>query len=238
MGKITTVIFDMYETLVHNDRGLWRKTFGEICRVQGLAVDPAVLYGEWKALEVIFRGERVNLEEPDKSPPFMPYAEVWRDCFVRSFSNLGLEGDTAAAARDAVRDLGRRQPYHDATEALPAIQAGWRTAVLSNADDGFLYPVIDENEWTFEAVLSSEAARAYKPLPLPFLKIMGMLGVRPEQSVYVGDTLYDDILGGQRVGMKTAWINRDGASRKPGDQAPDYEIRSLAELPQLLAAVP
>ncbi len=238
MGKIEAVIFDMFETLVHNDRDLWLGTFGEICRVQGLPVDPKVLYDEWKALEIVFRSERVYLEEPDKSPPFMSYGEVWQNCFVRSFSSLGLEGDAAAAALDAVRALGRRQPYQDATEALPAIQAGWRTAVLSNADDGFLYPVIDGNGWEFEAVLSSEAVGAYKPLPAPFFEIMDMLGVRPERSVYVGDTLYDDILGGQRVGMKTAWINRDGASCGPGDPTPDYEIRSLMELPGLLAAVP
>ena len=40
--------------------------------------------------------------------------------------------------------------------------------MLSNADDDYLFPLIESVGWEFQAVLSSEMARAYKPLPSPF----------------------------------------------------------------------
>ena len=234
MGIITTVVFDMYETLVENTTELWIRTFGEICETQGLAVDHQALFSEWKTLEMNFREDRLNLDEPEKSPPFMTYEQAWRDCFVGAFAKLGLEGDASAAARKADADLGCRWPYQDVLEALPIMQANWRTGVLSNADDDYLFPLIESLGWEFEAVLSSEMARAYKPLPSPFLRIVEMLKVAPGEVLYVGDNLYDDVLGAQSVGIKAAWINRFGKPHNPMYPKPDYELRSLMELPDVL----
>ena len=234
---ITAVIFDMYETLARNPSDLWLETFKNICLAQGLDVDYRLLFQEWKSLEMVFRKERMNLEAPEQSPPFKTYGEAWSDCFVQAFDKLGLKGDAAVAAGDAVRDLGQREPYPDAKEALPVIQAGWRTGVLSNADNGFLFPLLENLGWQFETVLSSEQARAYKPLPAPFLQVLEKLGVEPGEVVYVGDSLYDDILGAKGVGMRAAWVNRYGAERSSKYPRPDFEIRSLTELPEMLEPV-
>ena len=234
MSKITTVIFDMYETLAQNNTGLWIDTFRRICHSQDLKIDPEFLYLEWKVPEVVFRNDRQNLEAPEKSPPFKSYEEAWRDCFIEVFASQGLQGDAAAAAKDTIRDMGLREPYQDSLEALPKIQAHWRTGILSNADDDYLLPLLKRIGWKFDAVLSSEGARAYKPLPSPFLQIMGRLGTGPEQAMYVGDTLYDDVVGAKGAGMRVAWINRHGASRDPRFPNPDYEVRSLNELPGIL----
>ena len=236
MSRITTVIFDMYETLAENNPALWKDTFREICRVQGLAVDPEHLYQEWKSLEVMFRKERQNLEEPEKSPPFKSYEQAWSECFSGAFAKLGLKGNASAAASDAIRDMGMRRAYQDALDALPVLQTGWNTGVLSNADDNYLFPLLDRMGWKFEAVLSSEEARAYKPLPAPFREIMDRMGVGSDEAIYVGDTLYDDVVGAKGVGMRAVWINRHGASPDPQYLSPDYEIRSLNELPEILRA--
>ena len=234
MNPVTTLIFDVYGTLAHNNPGLWLAVFQRICQGQGLRVEPQSLYQEWKALEMVFRKERQNLEEPEKSPPFKSYEEAWRDCFSDVFSRLGLKGDAASAAKDAVKDMGERAPYQDATDGLPAIQARWRTGVLSNADDDYLFPLLKRTGWNFEAVLSSEGARAYKPLPSAFKQIMSRMGVGPHEAVYVGDSLHDDVLGAKGVGMRVAWVNRYGAPPDPAFPEPDYVIGSLEELPELL----
>ena len=236
MSKITTVIFDVYETLAHNNSGLWLETFRDICRTQRLLVDPVSLYRDWKELEMGFRRDRLNLEEPENGPPFKSYEDAWRDCFVGAFGKLSLFGDAAAAARKTIVDMGVREPYSDALEALPEVQARWKTGVLSNADDGYLHPLLDRIGWQFPVALSSEGVGAYKPLPAAFQRVLTELGVGAEEAVYVGDTLYDDILGAKGVGMRSAWINRDGAAHDPLMPVPDFEIRSLTELPALLEA--
>ena len=237
MSKITTVVFDVYETLAYNNTGLWIQTFREICLTQGLIVDSVVLYRDWKELELGFRRDRLNLEEPEKSPPFKSYEEAWRDCFVGVFDKLHIRGDAAAAAKKTIVDMGLRDAYPDALEAIPVIQARWMTGILSNADDGYLHPLLDRIGWKFPVALSSEGVAAYKPLPAAFERVLADLGVSAEEALFVGDTLYDDIQGAKGVGMRSAWINRDGAPHDPEMPEPDYEIRSLTELPEVLEAV-
>ena len=237
MSRIVSVIFDVYETLAQNYTWQWIDTFRRICRVQSLDVAPEDLYREWKALDLIFRRDKLNLEEPESGPPFKSYEEAWRDSFIEAFRRLRLAGDAVAAAKETIVDMGLRAPYGDALEALPLIQARWRTGVLSNADDGYLLPVLERTGWEFEAVLSSEGALAYKPHPGPFHQILGMMGVAAGDALYVGDTLYDDVLGAQSVGMQAAWINRHGATLDPKMPSPDFEVSSLTQLPELLQKV-
>ena len=230
MALITTVIFDMYETLAENNTQLWLDMFARISKEQGLSVTPQALFDKWKPPEMVFRKVRLNLEAPEKGPPFKSYEEAWGDCFVLAFEELGLDGDAASAAKEAIRDMGDRDPYPDAVEALPEIQRRWRTGVLSNADDDYLYPLIRRNGWQFEAVLSSEGARAYKPLPSTFLQILEKMAVDPSETLYVGDNPYDDVLGAKSVGMNAAWINRLGAAHDPRFPTPDFEVSSLGQL--------
>jgi len=63
---------------------------------------------------------------------------------------------------------------------------------------------------------------------------LGRLGVRAEESLFVGDRADMDVLGAQRIGMDAAWINRDGEPLPSGVAAPTYEIRDLGELATIL----
>ena len=237
MSRITTVIFDMYETLAENNPDLWVGTFGDIVRDQGLDADPDELYRNWKSLEVGFRKVRINLERPELTPPFKSYETAWMECFAQTFQDMGLgAADSAAAARKAVVDMGLREAYPETDGALSEIQGGWRTAVLSNADDDYLFPLIERMGWKFDATLSSEGAKAYKPLPETFHRILEMLGAGSEECIYVGDTLLDDVFGSKGVGMRSVWINRTGAVHDPNMPMPDYEISSLDQLSGLLRA--
>jgi len=230
VSRITTLLFDVFETLLVNRRWQWDATFEAICRSQGLPIDPDRLHREWTAHEGAFREARVNLEDPSISPPFRSYYEAWRDCFRLAFGRLDLPGDADAATRTAVQALTEREPYADALEALPSIQARWRTGILSNADDAFLLPPLRRHGLRFEVVLSSEEARVYKPHPAAFQQALDLLGADASETVYVGDSPHDDILGAKLTGMRVAWLNRDGNLPIDSVPAPDYEIRKLTEL--------
>ena len=234
MSEISTVIFDMYETLAENNPDLWQDTFDRICRDQKLSITAGDLWRHWKAVEMNFRKERLKLEEPEKSPPFKSYEEAWRNCFQDVFERLGLPGDAAAAARVSVEDMGLRKAYPETVDALNELRTHWKLAVLSNSDEDYLRPTLARLGVPFQATLSSEAARAYKPHPAIFRQMTEMLGVTPGECVYVGDSQFDDVLGAQRSGMKTAWVNRKGALLDPNLPVPDYQVGNLTELPQAL----
>ena len=234
MSPVKAVIFDMYETLVSNPQESWIEVFEDICRSQSLAVEPAELYREWKALEMGFRRTRLNLEEPEKSPPFKSYETAWRDCFVEVFPAMGLEGDAATAAKATIISMGEREAFEEVPQAIADLQKRWVTAVLSNADDDYLLPQLKNLGLSFPVVLSSEMVGAYKPHPLPFQRVLEELGIMPHEAVYVGDNPFDDVKGAKGVGMGAVWINRYGLEADEGLPSPDHQVKSLAELEQIL----
>ena len=57
-------------------------------------------------------------------------------------------------------------------------------------------------------------------------------GVLPEEAVYVGDTIQNDIVGANRAGMTSVFINRKSERPIPktADEQPDYTISSLHDV--------
>lgn len=45
-----------------------------------------------------------------------------------------------------------------------------------------------------------------KPTSAPFLKALELLKAKPEETIMVGDQIFSDILGGNRLGMYTIWL--------------------------------
>lgn len=74
-----------------------------------------------------------------------------------------------------------------------------------------------------------------KPSSLLGHYLLEHVGVPAEQCIIVGDRLNTDVLLGKRTGMKAAWINTHNEPQ-PTDpnKAPDYIIRSIAELPNVI----
>ena len=58
-------------------------------------------------------------------------------------------------------------------------------------------------------------------------------GFDREKAIIVGDSLSSDIRGGKNAGIKTCWVNPKG-KEAPAENTPDYEIKSITELEELL----
>ena len=230
MSETAVVIFDMFNTLVENEPHHWDVTFRDIIQSQGLDVTLEAFRDQWRVDEKQFQVRRVL-----PGAPFENYYQGWRESYLRTFEALGLDGDAEAASRKSIRDLGTRLPYEDTVAGLKSIAEQWRIAVLSNADDDYLYSVLETLGVEFEDVLSSEMARCYKPDSGLFLEMLRRLGVTPEQAVYVGDRQFEDVKGAKDVGMRTVWINRFGNVLDPDLPAPDLEVASLLEIPALIS---
>lgn len=229
MSAITTVIFDMFNTIAQDSPELWRQTLGEIIAQQGLDTTPEILRRAWDEGSAGFRRRRL-----DPALPFISYMDGWADAFAVAFRSLNLDGHPRAASEKSIRDLGYRPLWPDAAAALQCIARTRRIAVLSNADDAYLTPVVARIPADFAAVISSESARCYKPAPGIFAAAVAALRADPQQCAYVGDRQFEDVKGARSAGMAAVWLNRSGAPADPALPPPDAEIRSLLELPAIL----
>ena len=229
MPQVKAVIFDVYQTLVQDPSGQWRSSFKSILEEQGVdTASPELWQGLYDS------EERFRLRRTDPSLPFLTYFEVWADGFREAFKMTGVPGDAEAATRRFFDDLSRREPFPETGQALRELQAEYRIAVLSNADNSFLLPNLELLDFEFEAVLSSETARSYKPQPELFLEMLRRLALSPEEAVYVGDRHYEDVYGATGVGMTAVWVDRKDRGLRDDLPPPLHTVTNLLELPQLI----
>jgi len=231
------IAFDCYRTLFDNSHEDWKLTFGEIIEAQGLPLDSEEFWTRWRKYEVNFRKIRTDLGRPYNSPPFKSYRQAWTECFQNVFDDLGLGpesgADAVAAGHRAAMHMTDRPIYPETIEALKLLRGRVKLGVFSNADDDGLCPLLANAGLEFDFVASSESAQVYKPALAAFEHLFEGLGVDPAKTWYVGDQLFDDVLGGYRAGATTVWINRNGdeIDREP---EPDIEITDLRELSTVL----
>ena len=231
MAEIKAVIFDMYQTLVQDPGGQWRSSFKSIVEDQGLNITAEELWQGWHESEEQFR-----LRRTDPSLPFQTYSDAWTGGFRAAFETMQVHGDAEAATKRFFADLSQQQPFPETEQALREVQSRYRTAVLSNADDGFLLPNLELLDLEFETVLSSEMARCYKPQPELFKEMLGRLSLSPEETVYVGDRHYEDVYGASSLGINAVWVDRNDRGLREDLPPPSHRVTSLQELPALLAA--
>jgi HAD superfamily hydrolase (TIGR01549 family) len=73
-----------------------------------------------------------------------------------------------------------------------------------------------------------------KPHPQIFVDALAVLGVESRETLFVGDSPVDDIVGAKGVGMDVAWVNAFTVDLPAEIPAPDYIVRAIPELENIL----
>jgi putative hydrolase of the HAD superfamily len=81
----------------------------------------------------------------------------------------------------------------------------------------------------FDAVITSDDAGVKKPHAKPFTMALDRLGVKPEETVMLGDWAERDMVGAKRVGLTTVFA-RYGDTLQTQHSGADYEIDDIQEL--------
>ena len=130
-------------------------------------------------------------------------------------------------------------------DTLPTLQwakdRGLRLGLLSQRPFGgdFLRRDLEELKIAdfFDVTLATADVGLRKLHPEPFLQVAAVLNVAPAEVAMIGDMLETDLVGAERAGMVTVWLNRGGRSSGGWDPhypkveiSPDYTIQSLDQL--------
>jgi putative hydrolase of the HAD superfamily len=81
----------------------------------------------------------------------------------------------------------------------------------------------------FDAVVTFEDTGERKPAPGPFKKALERLGVKPAESLMIGDWAERDMIGAKQVGMKTVFA-RYGDTFGTVNSHADYDVDDIAHL--------
>ena len=141
--------------------------------------------------------------------------------FAKSYEhNLSIGHYFLPGAEEAVAALSKKYRLFLASNGTARVQAGRLTSAN-------LYRF-------FETVFVSQELGANKPSIEFFERAFAQIpGLDKEKTMMVGDSLTSDILGGNRAGILTCWVNPGHAPGNP-EIVPDYEIESISQLEALL----
>ena len=167
------------------------------------------------------------------------HADFWQvtgDALDFSLETLGIH---RPAVRERLMTLYLTlDPFPEVPDMLKRLKAaGMRTAILSNGSPRMLDAVVKAARLgtRLDAVLSVEEVGVYKPHPKVYQLAVDRLGV-PADAISFQSSNAWDAHAASAFGMRVVWCNRYGQPRERLPGAPDQEVRSLAELPNLVGA--
>ena len=164
---------------------------------------------------------------------YVPFGELTRRALAYAAARMGFVLDASRIEEFALA-WNRLRTWPEAADSVREIQArGYPVALLSNGDEAMLRALADTFELRFDHIFASDHAGKYKPHPAIYALPGRKLGLRPSQILHVAGSA-NDVIGSKHAGLACAWSNRANDALLELGVAPDFRLRSLAELPPLL----
>ena len=168
-------------------------------------------------------------EFPDKSHDF---TFMRRKVLARIAEAVDYSADYVDDAMDVF--LAHRNDVEMFPEVRPALeQLGRRYKVVAVTNGNASLERIGIRE-LFDGVVSASSAGAAKPHQQIFDVAVELGGAEPHETLHVGDPPEGDVDGASRAGLRTAWVNRNGAEWPDDLQRPDVIVRDMGELLRFL----
>ena len=126
--------------------------------------------------------------------------------------------------------------YPDVPNALARLKkGGLKCAILSNGSPNMLAAAVKNAgiNKLLDAVLSVEEVKVYKPHPTVYQLAVDRLGLKESEICFISSNGWD-AYSAKAFGFHVIWCNRSGQTPERIPEAPDAEILSLSELPEIV----
>lgn len=262
--SVKAVLFDLDDTLLWDERSV-TEAFRDTCQIAaeaaGVKVDEleASVRREARALYETFETytftQMIGINpfealwgnfERGEHPMFRSLQSLAPDyrmnAWTKGLAALGV--DNAELGRQLAEFFPaqrRKLPYvyEETFTVLDELRNQYKLLLLTNGSPDLQQEKLDGMPTLipyFDSIVISGDFGEGKPSPKLFAHAMEQIGITVDEGIMVGDKLTTDILGANRVGMTSVWINRHGAQRND-EIIPTYEISSLSELPELIRTI-
>ena len=85
----------------------------------------------------------------------------------------------------------------------------------------------------FDVVITFDDSGERKPSPIPFQLALDGMGLRPEETIMIGDWPERDVVGAQQIGMKTAFA-RYGDTFGTVNSGADWDLNDIYQLVSII----
>lgn len=244
MHKYSTVIFDLFDTIVNFN-------FNNLPTIELKGLRSRTTS---KEVYEVFRKYYPDIEFEEFYDPFIESYNEFQELKLREFREFPnrerfelmlnkmnlvpisqkeeLEDRMVIAHMNALARCVEFPEENDDT--LKYIKSkGYRLAIVSNFDYApTAYMLLEKFGITnyFELIIISGEIGWRKPKDIIFLAAIDRLSIDPAEVLFVGDNYSADVIGSKAMGMDVAWINRKNQSTENLNPNPDYILKKLSDL--------
>lgn len=219
------IFIDFYGTISAGDREAVEAACRQIVEILDIPMPAHDFAVEW--------GKRFfQTAEESNHESFQTLYECELISLKRTLAAHGRDVDPAPFVQ-CLEDYWADPPlYEDAVEFLKSVKLP--ICCVSNADDNHIRMAVEKHRLKFDAVVTSESVRCYKPDRVIFERAVERMNVDPRRSLHVGDSLHSDVGGASKLGITTVWLQRESRVLDIGSHRADHCISSLRELATML----
>ena len=175
----------------------------------------------WRTKQLEYTWQRSLMQR------YAPFSTVTREALAYACEALRLEL-TAERMEALMGEYHMLSTYPEVAKTLQAL-TGKKLAILSNGSPDMLGPLVINSGLAFDAVISVDALKLYKPAPAVYGLAVSILDIPKERIGFVSSNCWDAI-GAKSYGFTVYWVNRAGAPADRLGFRPDRILTSLAEL--------
>ena len=172
----------------------------------------------WRAKQLEYTWQRSLMQR------YAPFSTVTREALAYTCEALKLEL-SVAQMEGLMAEYHRLAVYPDVASALKRL--GGRRAILSNGSPDMLGPLVEYSRLSFDALISVDEVKVYKPAPQVYELAVKKLGT--SDIGFVSSNCWD-ALGAKSCGFTVFWINRTNAPVDRLGFKPDEVLTSLDEI--------
>jgi len=177
----------------------------------------------WRAKQLEYTWQRSLMQR------YAPFSQVTREALLYACEALKLKsGEKEAQA--LMNEYLNLAAYPEVAGALKRL-AQRKLAILTNGSPDMIGPLVKNRgmENTFDAVLSVDELKIYKPAPQVYRLAAERLGLPAGEIGFVSSNCWD-ALGAKSFGFAVHWINRSAAPVDRLGFRPDSIVKSLDEI--------
>ncbi|MBN1302810.1 MAG: HAD family hydrolase [Anaerolineales bacterium] len=236
MNGITAILFDLDGTLRHNQPNSGEVFSDCVSAGFGLVLTPEdrLKAARWEHYYWAMSKEQMLDREKYKAEDL----GFWLNYCRRRLVALGISAEQSAELAPTVQKYMETYYRAESVVAEHSIdmleylqKAGYRLGVVSNRDKPFFEELEALGLTGFlDYWMAAGEVRSWKPDPEIFLHALNEINARPEQTVYVGDNYYADVIGARNAGLKPVLYDPQEIFDDPDCTV----IRSFKELPELM----
>lgn len=257
---IKAIFFDLDDTLLWDQKSI-KEAFASTCKIANqrygvdvIQLEEAVreearnLYASYETYDFTqmiginpFEGLWGNfLDDQDEFRKMKDIVPRYRkDAWTMGLKAIGIDDpDFGYELAERFPQERRNLPfvYEETFDTLDQLNDHYQLLLLTNGSPDLQktkLAITPELVPYFDKIVISGDYGKGKPDPGIFEHALSLLSLTKEEVIMVGDNLMTDVLGANRAGIKTVWINRHEKERN--EVVPTYEIQHLQQLFPILS---